>query len=70
MAGLPWVVVFGALAWFGMRRGWGWLVVLSVFCMGVAGADTQPGALIYGGAQGLVAGAWHGLLGLLNSAAS
>lgn len=69
MAGLPWLVVFGGFAFLGIARGWGWLVILSIFCMGVGAADTAAGAGIYDGVTGLIAGAWSGLLSMLNSVA-
>lgn len=69
MAGLPWIITFLLLALLAMNRGWGWLAVLSLFCMGVGAADTAAGAAIYNGVTGLLAGAWAGLLSMLNSVA-
>lgn len=68
MAGLPWVITFALFALLGMRRGWGWLVVLSVFLMGVSAAHTDIAASLNGLARNTVATIWSSVVSLLNSA--
>jgi hypothetical protein len=70
MAGLPWLIVFALLAAIGMWRGWTWVTVLSLVCVGMAGADTDPGDALYRVATGFVSGAWSAVVSALNSVAS
>jgi hypothetical protein len=70
MAGLPWIIVFAIIAAVGLWRGWAWVTILSIFCIGVGAADTDAGDAIYSGAQGLISGAWDGVVSALNSVAA
>jgi len=70
MAGLQWSVVFGLLAFIGHRRGWLWVTILSIFCLGALAGGSTIGSTVVGGAQALIGGLWAGAVSLLNSVAS
>jgi hypothetical protein len=69
MAGLPWLIVFMAIAWIGMKRSWFWLTMLSIFCMGQAATDTNLGSTIYQGYTGFLAWCWLAIVHLANAVA-
>lgn len=69
MAGLPWVVVFALVAWLALSRGWMWLLVASVFCMGVFAGGTTVGEAIAGTFASALSGAYGLLTSLLAGAA-
>lgn len=70
MAGLPWIFTFLLIALISLRRGWMWLAVLSLFCMGAVAGGTEIGSGVVGATQTLIATVWTGLVGLLNSVAA
>lgn len=67
MAGLPWFIVFALIAWFSVRRGWGFVYGFAVFCMGVIAASGF-GGIVAGFAQQMISGLWSGIVTLLNAA--
>lgn len=64
MASMPMVLVAAGLAWLGMKRGWGWLVLASVFVMGVAAAASPLGRGIYSGYAAAVLGVWDAIVAI------
>lgn len=69
MAGLPWLIVFGIIAWVGLSRGWTWMTLTAVLCMGLGAADTTAGSAFYGGITNMIGSIWSGVVGALNSVA-
>lgn len=69
MAGLPWLVVFGLIAAIAMWRGWGWVSVVALLCVGISLGDTTIGSGFYHGTQNLIANVWGGIVSALNSVA-
>lgn len=53
---IPWIVIFAGTAAVGMWRSWGWVVVLSLFCMGVTAANTEIGQSVVGLVTNVIAG--------------
>lgn len=69
MAGLPIAVVFGFIAWFALRRGWTWVAIIAIFCLGNVSGRTSLGSTITGGFETLIDTAWAALVTLLSSVA-
>jgi len=68
MAGLPWIVVFGILAFVANWRGWGMLFTVSVLCIGIALGQTAVGQGLYGGITTGIAATWNGVTSGLQAA--
>lgn len=67
MASMPLVLVAALLAWLGMKRGWFWLIVVSIFVMGVSAAGSPMGQGILSGYAAGVLGIWDAIVALWNA---
>lgn len=67
---VPWALGFFLLALFADRRGWSWVAMISLICLGMVVAHSPIGQSVLNGMQTALDSFAHAVISMFNAVAS